>query len=61
MTTEKQIIANRENAKLGGVNTERGKAIVRSNAITHGLLTKNMDLLSESRSEPKKTVGKSDK
>ena len=42
MITEKQIEANRENAKLGGVKTEAGKAIVRMNAVTHGLLIKEV-------------------
>ena len=40
MVTEKQLIANRENGKLGGVKTEAGKQVTRLNAITHGLLTK---------------------
>jgi hypothetical protein len=40
MVSEKQLIANRENARLGGVKTEAGKAAVRLNAVTHGLLTK---------------------
>ena len=39
-TTQKQIEANRQNAKLGGVKTAKGKSIVRYNAIKHGLLTK---------------------
>ncbi|OGZ32453.1 MAG: hypothetical protein A2V69_02435 [Candidatus Portnoybacteria bacterium RBG_13_40_8] len=38
MTTEKQIEANRENAKLGGVKTEEGKAISKYNALKHGIL-----------------------
>jgi len=40
MVTEKQLIANRRNAQLGGVKTAAGKEISRFNAITHGLLTK---------------------
>jgi hypothetical protein len=40
MVSDKQLIANRENAKLGGVKTEAGKEISKMNAITHGLLTK---------------------
>jgi len=40
MVSEKQLIANRENGKLGGVKTEAGKQAVRLNAVTHGLLTK---------------------
>jgi hypothetical protein len=38
MTTEKQIKANKENAKLGGVKSEEGKAISKYNAIKHGIL-----------------------
>ena len=34
-TSQKQIEANRENAKLGGVKTEEGKAVSRYNAIKH--------------------------
>ena len=40
MTTEKQIDANRENGKLGGVKTEEGKNISKYNALKHGLLSK---------------------
>jgi hypothetical protein len=39
MVSEKQLIANRENSKLGGVKTEAGKQVTRLNAVTHGLLT----------------------
>ncbi len=42
MTTEKQIEANKENAKLGGVKTEEGKAISRYNAIKHGILCEDI-------------------
>jgi len=38
MTSDKQIEANKENAKLGGVKTEEGKAVSRYNAIKHGIL-----------------------
>ncbi len=34
----KQHTANKENAKHGGVKTERGKAVVRFNARKHGIL-----------------------
>ena len=47
MTTEKQIEANRENAKLGGVKTEEGKAVSRYNAIKHGLLSREVLLEGE--------------
>ncbi len=36
--TPKQRVANEQNAKLGGVKTERGKSIVRFNARKHGIL-----------------------
>src|SRR3990167_2003756 len=39
MTTDKQIRANKENAKLGGVKTPEGKAISKFNALKHGLLS----------------------
>lgn len=39
MSTERQIIANQNNAKLGGVKTQSGKAISRLNAIKHGILS----------------------
>jgi len=47
MTTEKQIEANRQNAKLGGVKTPEGKAISRYNALKHGLLSKEVLLEGE--------------
>jgi len=40
--SQKQLEANRENAKLGGVKTEEGKAISKYNAIKHGLLSKEV-------------------
>lgn len=36
--TPKQLQANRRNAKLGGVKTEKGKAMSRLNAIKHNVL-----------------------
>lgn len=39
MTSLKRIQANRKNAKLWGVKTLQGKAIVRKNAIKHGILS----------------------
>ena len=47
MVSEKQLLANRENSKLGGVKTEAGKEVVRLNAVTHGLLTKEALLAGE--------------
>jgi hypothetical protein len=37
--SQKQLVANRENAKLGGVKTEEGKEISKYNAVKHGLLS----------------------
>src|SRR5690242_17970226 len=37
-TSQKQVAANRENGKLGGVRTEEGKAVSRYNALKHGIL-----------------------
>jgi len=54
MATEKQIKANRENAKKGGVKTLQGKAIVRYNALKHGLLSKETLLKGESEQELEK-------
>ncbi len=47
MATEKQIQANRLNALKGGVKTEKGKAAVRLNAVSHGLLSKEVLLPGE--------------
>jgi hypothetical protein len=38
MTSDKQIEANRENGKLGGIKTEEGKDISKYNALKHGIL-----------------------
>ncbi len=48
MTSEKQIEANKENGKLGGVKTDEGKAVSKYNAIKHGLLSKEVLLEDES-------------
>jgi len=40
ISSEAQTTANRENGKLGGVKTEAGKAVMRFNARTHGILAK---------------------
>jgi len=42
MVSEKQLEANRQNALKGGVKTEEGKAIVKYNALKHGLLAKEV-------------------
>jgi len=51
MATEKQIEANRENAKLGGVKTEEGKAVSKYNALRHGLLSEKVLIKKESQAE----------
>ena len=38
--SQKQLEANKKNAQKGGVKTEEGKAIVKYNALKHGLLAK---------------------
>jgi len=45
--SQKQLEANRENAKLGGVKTDEGKAVSKYNAIKHGLLSKEVLLEGE--------------
>lgn len=40
--SQKQLEANKKNAKKGGVKTEEGKAIVKYNALRHGLLAKEV-------------------
>ena len=47
MTTQQQIEAHRQNAKLGGVKTEEGKEISKYNALKHGLLSKEVLLEKE--------------
>ena len=42
--SQKQLEANRNNAKLGGVKTDEGKAISKYNALKHGLLSKEVVL-----------------
>mgnify|MGYP000844251764 CR=1 FL=1 len=41
-TSQKQIEANRQNAKLGGVKTEEGKVVNKYNALKHGVLSKDV-------------------
>jgi hypothetical protein len=45
--SSKQLEANRQNAKLGGVKTEEGKAISKYNALKHGILSKEVLLKGE--------------
>ena len=40
--SEKQLEANRQNAKLGGIKTEEGKAVSKYNALKHGLLSQEV-------------------
>lgn len=40
--SQKQLQANRRNAKLGGVKTEEGKAVSKYNALKHGLLSQEV-------------------
>ena len=47
MTTDKQLQANKENAKLGGVKTSEGKDISKLNALKHGLLSDEILLKGE--------------
>lgn len=51
MRSEKQIEANQENGKLGGVKTEEGKAVSRYNAIKHGILSKETLMRGEDENE----------
>ena len=52
MATEKQIEANKKNAKKStGPRTKKGKAIVSKNALKHGLLAKNHIIPTESKPE----------
>ena len=45
--SQKQLEANRENAKLGGVKTEEGKAVSKYNAVKHGILSQEVLLEGE--------------
>jgi hypothetical protein len=47
MSSKKQILANRQNAQLGGVKTTEGKTISRFNSLKHGLLSKEVLLQGE--------------
>lgn len=47
MSSKKQVKANRENAKRGGVKTPEGKEISKMNALKHGLLSKEVLLEGE--------------
>ncbi|MFC1988470.1 hypothetical protein ACFLVJ_01380 [Chloroflexota bacterium] len=47
MVTEKQLAANRRNARMGGVKTAAGKGRVRLNALKHGLTAREIVLQHE--------------
>lgn len=51
MVSEKQLIANRENGKKGGPKTKAGKAVVKYNALKHGLLCQEVVIPGENRNE----------
>ena len=52
MTSHKQIVANQNNAlKSTGPRTVEGKAIVKQNALKHGILGKQIILQEESKKE----------
>lgn len=55
--SQKQLEANRENAKLGGVKTEEGKAVSRYNALKHGILSREV-LLDNEDEKPLVELGK---
>lgn len=42
MATEKQMEANQENGKLGGVKTEEGKNVSKYNALKHGIFRQSL-------------------
>jgi hypothetical protein len=50
-TSQKQIDANRENAKKGGVKTDEGKAVSKYNALKHGILSKQILFEGEDENE----------
>jgi len=45
--SQKQLEANRQNAKLGGVKTEEGKVVSKYNALKHGILSQEVLLAGE--------------
>ena len=58
MTTDKQLQANQENAKLStGPKSEEGKAIAKLNSLKHGLLTREV-LIEDENGEDLAELGK---
>lgn len=53
MTSEKQKLANQQNAKLAGVKTEAGKNKVRYNSLKHGLTAKCLVVNTSAKYEEK--------
>ncbi len=49
--SQKQLEANRNNAKFGGVKTAEGKEKVRYNAMKHGLLAKHVVIDGDDKAE----------
>ena len=45
--SEKQLKANKKNARKGGVKTDGGKAVIKYNALKHGLLSQEVLLAKE--------------
>lgn len=45
--SEKQMIANKQNAKLGGVKTDEGKEKIKYNALKYGIFSKEVVLRTE--------------
>lgn len=49
--SKRQLEANRQNSKLGGVKTEEGKVVSKYNALKHGLLAKEVILDDEDKNK----------
>ncbi len=49
--TNKQLKANQANSKKGGVKTNKGKEIVKHNAVKHGLLSRELMISKSEREE----------
>ena len=47
MVSKKQLVANKQNARKGGVKTAEGKSLTRLNALKHGLLSEEILLTGE--------------
>lgn len=49
--SKKQLKANKRNAQLGGVKTEKGRQRIKYNAMKHGLLAKHLVIEDSEKSE----------